>query len=74
MRKGSTNHRNSFLMKKSCLLLTQYTRNHEFAIGGETTNFYGVNATLLIGGIGRERKRKQLLLEDTTTVKNDFYR
>ena len=74
MRKESTNHRNGFFMEKPCLLLIQCTRNHKFAIGGETTNFYGVNATLLIGGIGRERKRKQLLLEDTTTVKNDFYR
>jgi hypothetical protein len=33
MRKESTNHRNGFLMEKPCLLLTQCTKNLEFAIG-----------------------------------------
>jgi hypothetical protein len=33
MRKESTNHRNGFHMEKPFLLLTQCTRNFEFAIG-----------------------------------------
>jgi hypothetical protein len=33
MRKENKNHRNGFLVEKPFLLLTQYTRNFEFAIG-----------------------------------------
>jgi hypothetical protein len=44
-------------MEKSSLLLTQCTRNYEFAIGGKPlASFYRVNATLVIGGIKREKE------------------
>jgi hypothetical protein len=44
-------------MEKPCLLLTHCKKqNHEFAIG-KTTSFYGVNAMLLIGEIGREKEK-----------------
>jgi len=59
-------------MEKPCLLLTQCTRNHEFAIGEKPLISMGLMQRSLLMELG-ERKRK-LLLEDTNTVKNGFYR
>jgi hypothetical protein len=57
-------------MEKPCLLLTQCTANHEFAIGKKP---FGLMQRSLLVKL-EERKIKQLLLEDTTIVKNNFYR
>ena len=73
MRKESTNHRNCFLMEKPCLLLNQCTKNHKFTIREKPLIFMELMQRSLLVELG-ERKRKQLLLEDTTTVKNGFYR
>jgi hypothetical protein len=56
MMKEGNNHRNAFLMKKPSLLLTQFTRNHEFAVGEKLTSFDRVNTSLLIGGIKRKKQ------------------
>jgi hypothetical protein len=72
MWKENTYHRNGFLMEKPCLLLTQ-CRNHEFAIGKKPLVSMGLIQHSLLVKLGG-RKRKYLLLENTTIVKNIFYR
>jgi hypothetical protein len=45
-------------MGKPCLLLTQCIRILEFAIEKKPlASFYGINATLPIGQIGREKEK-----------------
>jgi hypothetical protein len=73
MRKESTNHRNGFLMEKPCLLLTQRTRNFEFAIGKKPLVSMGLMQHSPLVKLS-EGKRKKLLLEDTTTVKYSYCR
>jgi hypothetical protein len=73
MRKESTNRRNGFLIEKPCLLFNQCTRNHEFGIGKKPPVFIEIMQCSSLVKLG-ERRRKQLLLEDTTTVERSFYR
>jgi hypothetical protein len=72
MRKESTNHINDFLINKPCLLLTQCKKNLGFAIGKKPPISMGLMQHSLLVKLG-ERKRKQLLFEDITTVKCNFY-
>jgi hypothetical protein len=60
-------------MEKPFLLLTQCTRNLEFAIGKKPLVFIGLMQHSSLVKL-TDRKRKQLLLEDTTTVKYSFNR
>jgi hypothetical protein len=60
-------------MKKSSLLLTQCTRNHDFTIGEKPLVSMRLMQHLSLVEFG-ERKITHLLHEDTTTVKNSFYR
>jgi hypothetical protein len=71
MRKESTNHRNGFLVEKPFLLLTQCTRNLEFAIGKKPLVYIGLIQHSPLVKLG-DRKGKQLLLEDTTIVRYSF--
>ena len=57
MKKKSKNLRNGFLMKKSGLLLTQYTKNW-----GETTSFYGARAALPLEEEDRVEREKEKIV------------
>jgi hypothetical protein len=60
-------------MEKPFLLLTQCTRNFKFAIRKKPLVSIGLMQHSPLVKLG-DRKGKQLLLEDTTTVKYSFYR
>jgi hypothetical protein len=59
-------------MEKPFLLLTHCTRNFEFAIGKKPLVSIELMQHSPLVKLG-DRKGKQLLLEDTTTMKYSFY-
>jgi hypothetical protein len=73
MRKKNTNHRKLFLIKKPCLLLTQCIRNLEFVIEKKLIIIIVLMQHSPLIKL-REKKKRHLLREDTTTMKYNFYR
>jgi hypothetical protein len=77
MKKEMKNHRNGFFKEKPSLLLNQYTK--------KPWNYHWEETNIISRGLvelsrwrkkleWRERKRKQLLLQDITTAEDSFYR
>jgi hypothetical protein len=60
MRKESTKHRNGFLMETMSTIDPMHKKPY-ICHWEETTNFYGVNTTIPIGEIGRERENNYYL-------------